>query len=244
MSPRHARTWFSKYSPQRLDVERDRTKRGRLCLILAFGRLATREASAPFELLLGSACRQNHLVQLVVADEHNLPRIRGRVALEPCTYPLTPTSKRNMNEARRLTPTVVHLFHLDVVQGDTRLDRIYLVSPACCRETQPLFVEQGDHVLPTDALLGLPTYMERPAKLDMPKRPDAILQSGVELLLRISTCPAREVVGRTWFGNTRRSCKIHVFSNTDLTRTSSVALLISAVASRSLINVFSISMFE
>lgn len=76
----------------------------------------------------------------------------------------------------------------------------------------------------------------------MAKSPDTVLGNCVELLLPSGKYSTRSGESPTWLGNTRRSWRIQVFSSTDLTRASLVARLISAVASRSLISVFSISM--
>lgn len=97
------------------------------------------EASTPFELFLGVACGQYHLVELVIAYEHNLPRVWRGVALE--------------------TPAIVHVLHLHIIQSNAGLDCVYLIKLSRRSEAEPVPVQEGNHILSVDTLLGLPADM-------------------------------------------------------------------------------------
>lgn len=121
------------------------------------------------------------------------------------------------------------------------MDSVDLVNPGSRREAKPVTVQEGDHVLPTGAVLGLPADVESTAKPEMAERPNAVPQDRIQLLLLVSGI-RNGYRSHTRSGNASRSWRIHVFSKTDLVRESLVARLISAVASRSLMSVFSTSM--
>ena len=87
------------------------------------------------------------------------------------------------------TSAIVHFLEFDVAQRKTCLDRIDLVTSTGRGQTQPLAVEEGNHVLSSDTLLGLPTNMQSTAELDVTESADSVLGHRVELLFLLVGLP-------------------------------------------------------
>lgn len=168
---KRASTWLSKNSPQSSDIQGEKAEGLGLHLTLAIGIgcLAVPEACPPFRFLLRRACSQHQLVQLVVAQEYYLPRVPGRVALDPCNPPVSVAlGNSKVNTALGVhTSTIVDFFQLDVCQSDTGLDRIHLVGFASYCKAKPFSIQESNHVLPIHPVSGLPANVEDPTELDM-----------------------------------------------------------------------------
>lgn len=67
------------------------------------------------------------------------------------------------------TSAVIDLLHFDITQRDTGLDRVNLTSLSSCRQAEPLAKQEGSHVLPTNAILGLPADMKSTAESNVAK---------------------------------------------------------------------------
>ena len=72
------------------------------------------------------------------------------------------------------TSSIIHLLDLHRCQVDDCLDGVYLIRlPSGC-DAQHVLVQQADHVLALDAVLGRPADMKGAAELDVSKRPNSV----------------------------------------------------------------------
>ena len=171
------------HGTERLGVQCERTEERR---VLGLGVIVqgVAQSTSPFNLLLGSTRRHDDLVQLVVTFKDELPRERGRVALET-SYMNQLAATEFLGKAPH-TSSIVDLLHLDAGPCQTSLDSVDLVWFPGRGKTEPFSIQQADHVAALDAILGLPAGVKDATELNMTKRANSVGRGGVESLTKVS----------------------------------------------------------
>lgn len=121
-----------------------------------------RQPGPPFHLL-GRAGRHYDLVQLIVVLKHQLPRERGRVALQ--------------------SSSVVHILDPDPVQVDAGLNDVYWIRLPRRGKPEDIAIEEADQILPVNSARRLPADVQRAAKTNVPKGADSVLGCSIEPLV-------------------------------------------------------------